>query len=169
MVVIAICGTPGTGKSLLADAFKKLNFEVIHLSRFVIENKLYQSYDNKRDAYVIDEEKFLEAINRYIESRMGKNIVIEGIGAECLPPEIVDICIVLTCEPFVLKERLEQKGFPPEKIEENLEAERFGIIFGEAVANYGSSKTIVVDTTYKSIGEVFDVILNELRKRGVVK
>ena len=100
---------------------------------------------------------------------MEKNddVVIEGIGAEVLPSKLVDICIVLTCEPFMLEKRLSERGFSYEKIQENLEAERFGVMLGEAMNNYGESKVMIFDTTYTSVEELFQVIVDELKKRGI--
>lgn len=165
MVVIAICGTPGTGKSELARLFEKCGFRVIHLSSFVIENKLYQGYDKARGAYIIDERKLVDKIKEVLEKN--DNVVIEGIGAEVLPSKLVDICIVLTCEPFMLEKRLSERGFSYEKIQENLEAERFGVMLGEAMNNYGESKVMIFDTTYTSVEELFQVIVDELKKRGI--
>ena len=166
MVVIAICGTPGTGKSSLAERFRRLGFKVIHLSKYVIDEKLYSNYDKRRDAYIIDEDKLMEAIRR--EASLSDKLVIEGIGAEILPKNLVDICIVLTCEPYVLEERLSKKGFSPQKIAENLEAERFGVILMEALNNYGRERTIILDTTYRDVDELFNVIMDELRKRRII-
>lgn len=165
MVVIAICGTPGTGKSKLAELFGKDGFYVINLSKFVIENRLYGGYDKKRDAYIIDEQRLAEGIKEVITRH--SNVVIEGIGAEALPKDIVDVCIVLTCEPFMLEERLLERGFPQEKIQENLEAERFGVIMGEALSNYGEFKVMILDTTYTPIEELYKVIVDELERRGL--
>jgi len=165
LVVIAICGTPGTGKSELAKLFGKNGFCVIHLSRFVIENMLYQGYDKRRGAYIIDEERLVGKLKDILSKY--KDVVIEGVGAEAIPSKLVDICIVLTCEPFMLERRLTERGFPYEKIQENLEAERFGIILGEAISNYGRSKVMVFDTTYTSIEELYRVVVDELRRRGI--
>jgi len=165
LVVIAICGVPGTGKSRLAELFSKNGFYAVHLSQLVVENKLYDGYDKKRDAYIINEHKLVRKVKEIVAKH--SNVVVEGIGAEALPSDIVDVCIVLTCEPFELERRLLERGFPHEKIEENLEAERFGIILGEALSNYGESKIMVLDTTYTSTEELYRVIVNELRKRGL--
>lgn len=167
MVVIIICGTPGAGKSSLADRFKSLGFEVVHLSVFVVKNRLYQGYDKVRRAYIIDEDKMINALKKFIEER--DKVVIEGVGAEILPNEIVDICIVLTCQPFVLEQRLLERGYSMEKITENLDAERFGVILADVMSNYDKSKIIIMDTTYKEMDEIFDTICKELRRRGLIE
>jgi len=166
MPVIVICGTPGTGKSSIADMFADYGFHVIHLSKFVIERGLYRDYDKRREAYVVDEDKLLEELGRLLKEK--KKVVIEGISAEILPRDWVDLCIVLTCEPYVLEKRLLERNFPVSKVEENLEAERMGVILGDALSNYGEAKIIVLDTTHRGPREVFKVILDELRRREII-
>ncbi len=151
----------------MADALSRMGFRVIHLSKLVVEERLYRAYDKRRQAYIIDEERLAERMRKLAD--IDGLVIVEGIGAEALPPDIVSLCIVLTCEPFALRERLERRNFPPEKIEENLEAERFGIILGEAISNYGSSKVIVIDTTYREISDIVGEILDELKKRGIIQ
>jgi len=166
MPLIAICGTPGTGKSELAERLSKENFKVIHLSKFVIENRLYLGYDEKRHAYIIDEDGLAEEIRKV--SAKHDRLIVEGVGAEGLPSDIVDLCIVLTCEPSVLRMRLSLRELPDEKIEENLEAERFGVVLGEAISNYGASKVVVIDTTYEAIESIARVVIGELHRRGII-
>ncbi|MEX0568913.1 MAG: adenylate kinase family protein [Candidatus Njordarchaeota archaeon] len=166
MVVIAICGTPGTGKSSLAEKFRSLGFEVVHLTEFVVRNELYQGYDKKRGSYIIDEDRMINALK--IVFRNSENVVVEGLGAEILPKDIVDMCIVLTCQPFVLEQRLLERGYGQEKIDENLDAERFGVILADVMANYDKSKIIIIDTTYREMDEIFEDICNELARRGII-
>lgn len=167
MVVIAICGSPGTGKSTFADMLSSYGFHVIHLSKFVIENKLYCGYDRQRSAYIIDEDRLRKKLGGIISTK--KSVIIEGIGAEALPSDWVDLCIVLVCEPYVLRERLERRGFSQDKIDENLEAERFGVILGEAISNYGKSKLVVIDTSNGDFEKIVGVIIDEIRRRGLLR
>ncbi|MHA1665142.1 MAG: adenylate kinase family protein [Candidatus Njordarchaeales archaeon] len=160
MKIIIICGSPGTGKTTLANLLAKKGFKIIHLSEFVIKEHLYSDYDYERDSYIIDPKRLVKRI-LLIAHKESRPIVVEGIGADLLPKKYVSLCIVLTCEPGELERRLKEKKYPPEKIWENLEAERLNIILGEALDKYGK-KTLVIDTTNRSPEEVLEIILNKI-------
>ena len=163
MVIIAICGTPGTGKTTIATYLKKYGFEVINLSKFVIKNKLYIGYDAERDSYIMDPDKVVEALKNFLSQGKNRNLVIEGIGAESLPEDIVDICAVLTCDPKVLQQRLKEKGYNNKKIEENLEAERFSEILIDALENF-KEKVITFNTAKSKPDEIVEKILEKIRE-----
>ncbi len=163
MVVIAICGSPGTGKTTIANYFKEYGFYVLNISQFIIDNELYIGYDAKRDSYIIDETLFLTRIKEFIANNSDKNIVIEGIGAEILPKDLIDYCIVLTCDIRVLKKRLESKGYNKRKIEENLEAEKFSEILIDAMENFGE-KVLTFDTSKESPQDIFNRIMEKIKE-----
>jgi len=165
--MIIICGTPGTGKTEVAKRLSRFGFTVIHLSEFIIREKLYLNYDVKRNYYVIDPEKMIKRIHQIKEQE--KKLIIEGVGAELIPPEYVDLCIVLICEPKELEKRLLSKGFSRDKISENLEAERLSIVWGEALDRYGQEKVFVIDTTNLSVDEIVNIVLDELSRRGLIR
>lgn len=165
--LIIICGTPGTGKTEVAKRLKKYTFDVIHLSDLVIREKLYLKYDAKRETYVIDPDKLVKKIIE-IKNNATKKLIVEGVGAEIIPRELVDICFVLICEPKELGRRLREKGYSLDKVEENLEAERLNLIWGDALDNYGPSKVVVIDTTNLTINDVVQRILSEIRNRNII-
>ena len=164
--MILICGTSGTGKTELAKRLKEYGFKVIHLPELVIREKLYLNYDEERQSYVIDPQKVIKRIVE-LERKSSEPLVVEGIGAEIIPSKYVDLCIVLICEPRELRRRLRLKGFPDEKIEENLEAERLSLIWGEALDKYGNNKVVVLDTTNIGVDDLVKIVLEELKKRGL--
>lgn len=165
--LIIICGTPGTGKTGVANRLKKMGFRILHLSDLVIREKLYLKYDEERDSYVIDPDKLIRKIIE-IKEKTTKPLIIEGVGAEIIPKELVDLCFVLICEPKELERRLKAKGYSKEKIDENLEAERLNLIWGEALDNYGADKVIVIDTTNLTEEEVARRIISEIKKRKIL-
>jgi len=166
--LIVICGTPGTGKTEVAKRLKRYTFNVIHLSDLVIREKLYLKYDEERDSYVIDPDKLIRKLIE-LKDKIPKKLVVEGVGAEIIPRDLVDLCFVLICEPKELERRLREKGYTLDKIKENLEAERLSLVWGEALDNYGSNKVVVIDTTNLTVDEVVQRILSEIKNRKIIE
>ena len=77
--------------------------------------------------------------------------------------------VVLRCEPKVLRERLRVRGYPPERVVENLEAELIGVVSAEAYRTFGTGKTFEFDTTStgpdKAAGSVLAILRGEARPR----
>ena len=68
MEVIAVTGTPGTGKTALSKKLaKKLDFYYIDVNNLIAKNKLYEGYDKKRKTKIVDVKKLngklMEEIN----------------------------------------------------------------------------------------------------------
>jgi len=149
-MIVAITGTPGTGKTSVCKA---LGLEYLDLNRIVEEERFYTGVDPKRGSLIAD----LERLKEYVwhESERNDVLVIEGHLAHLLEPEVA---IVLRANPSVLAERLKQKGFPPQKIQENVEAETLDIILAEAVER--------CETVYEmdTSGENVDVIAARVRE-----
>ncbi|MCS7384279.1 MAG: AAA family ATPase, partial [archaeon GB-1867-097] len=76
---IIIQGTPGTGKSTIAERLsKKLGIKHIDISRLVIEEKLYVEVDRERsDSKVANIDKLTEKIVNILENS-GKDVIVEG-------------------------------------------------------------------------------------------
>jgi adenylate kinase len=67
-MIIAITGTPGTGKSYLGKKLaEKLNFTHIDLNKIIKERKIYDKYDRKRDTYVVDIKKLRKFISKELK------------------------------------------------------------------------------------------------------
>ncbi len=147
-MIIAITGTPGVGKSVVAKKLSKLiGYESLDLNKIIKKEKLYSGYDSKRKSYVVDIRK--------LKSRliMGNDTIIDGHLAHFLKADKV---FVLRCAPKVLIRRLAKKKWNKAKVEENLEAELIGVIATEARERY--KKVYDVDTTRKSPAAVARLI-----------
>ena len=59
MVLFALTGTPGTGKSTLSAELRSRGYDVIDGKEFIRENGLLGEYDAERDTYEVD----LDALN----------------------------------------------------------------------------------------------------------
>ena len=139
MVKIAISGTPGTGKTSLANL---LGFEVRHLNELAQEYELYSGCDIKRDTVEVDLEK-LKKVVQNIKTEEEDILIVEGHMAHLMP---VDRIIILRTDPQILERRLEKRGYSGEKIEENLEAEALDVILVEAVET--GKDVSEIDTTH---------------------
>lgn len=128
---VFITGTPGTGKSSLAaslgDRFSHPVFNVGVKARVM---GLIESHDDEYDADVIDESS-VERIAQAIE-RKHDDFILEGHMAHYAKPRDGAILICATCPIEILKERLIERGYGPEKVRENLDAEIFQVCRTEA-------------------------------------
>ncbi|RMF55048.1 AAA family ATPase [Candidatus Woesearchaeota archaeon] len=142
-MIIAVSGTPGTGKSTLAkELAKALRYYYVDVLKFIKENKLSDGFDKERDCEIIDVKKLNKALEKFLKS---KNAVVDSHLSHNLPKKLVDICIITKCELKELRRRLELRKYSEKKIRENLEAEIFDTCYQEA--DQKGHKTIVVDTT----------------------
>lgn len=148
--MIALSGTPGTGKSVIADALEKKGIFVIRATNTVGSYRL--GPDPDRDTDIIDDEK-------WVQEFLPIDGVVEGHLSHLLP---ADRIIILRCRPDILRERLLKRGYSKDKVAENVEAELLDIILAEAAEIHGLEKIYEIDTTEKEIifvtGIVEDVI-----------
>lgn len=159
--VIAISGTPGTGKSAVgALVSRSLGFELIELGSLVFEKKLYIGYDDERQSYIIDEPRLREHLRRLAAER--GNLLVIGHYSEIVDDDVLDKIVVLRVNPIELAERLRRRGWPPEKVLENVEAELLGVCTGNALLEHPSEKVCEVDASGKDAEvvsrEVIEVI-----------
>jgi len=147
MAAIAVTGTPGTGKTELSkELAKQLGYKYIDVNKIIKKEDLEESYDKKRDTYVVDAKKLSKALDKCIKEN--KDVVIDSHMSHEADPKLIDWCIVTKCDTDVLRERLKKKGYNSEKVQENIDAEILDICREEA-ARY-DHKILVVDTTKKT-------------------
>ena len=144
-LVVAVSGTPGTGKSVFARTLtNELNARLIDLSALIEEKGIY-----KLDAdgtKVANLRRMREEFTSVIKGSSG-SVVVEGLLAHLLPKRDLSHVIVLRSKPGVLERRLRARGYSKAKTRENVEAEALDIILWEAVQGHGISKVYEIDTT----------------------
>ena len=154
-MIIAVSGTPGTGKTEIAKALaERLKWKFIDLNKLAEENQFYLGYDEKRGCKIVD----IEKTRKEIEKLKG-NCVLESHYAHDMPADTV---IILRANPGELRKRLEKRGWSGEKIEENIEAEIMEVCKTEALEQ--GKKVKEVDTTGKSVSQVVEEIIKILNK-----
>lgn len=149
-MLVALTGTPGTGKSTVAAAVRTKGWNVLEVNELARRHGLLRGKDPARDSYEVDPEELQEALGRegYAEG------ILVGHLAHLLD---VDMVIVLRCRPEALAVRLERRGWPAAKIRENVLAEALDIILAEAM---GSGVPVFeVDTTGLGQEETAEAVL----------
>lgn len=142
-MIIAITGTPGTGKSTVAPRVAdELGYDLVDLNQLIENNDISDEYDEERNSAMVDPTTLNSALEQELDS--STDYVIDGHLAHHL--DNIGIVIVLRTSPDELQERLEQKGWDEKKVEENVMAERLDTILQEAANRY-PDETFEVDTT----------------------
>jgi adenylate kinase len=67
---ILICGTPGTGKSVLSSTLcERCSLHHIDVSEFVKKNSLFEEFDEEFQTYIVDEDKVSTLLSDFHPSR----------------------------------------------------------------------------------------------------
>jgi adenylate kinase len=145
-MMVGITGTPGTGKSAVADELISRGYTVV--SATATANPFITAYDAERDTREID-------LDAWVASFQPVEGFVEGHLAHYLP---CGRLVVLRCHPRVLSKRLEERGYARQKIMENAEAEAIDVILIESVEEAGEGNILEIDTTDRSVKETADMI-----------
>jgi len=150
--MILICtGTPGTGKTELSkELAKQLKIKYVDVNKIIDKEKLAESYDENRETLVVDEKKLAKALIAH--TKKNKNMIIDSHMSHELPAKHADWCIITRCDPATLRKRLVRKGYPKEKVQENVDAEILNICLDEAEQK--GHKLVVVNTTRQSAKKI---------------
>lgn len=144
---IALTGTPGTGKSTIADLIDE-GFKVFHVND-LIKDGYNDGVDDEKNCLIADIEK-LATFSRGLKG----DVILESHVSHLLP---ADIIIVLRASPTALRKRLEGRGWSEVKVRENVEAEALDIILIESMSL--NKKVYEIDTTNMTPMQVRDAVL----------
>jgi len=148
-MIIALTGTPGTGKTTVCEVIKehslyRKKYSIIDVNRLVLDEKLYTGKDESRDTYEADMDKLEERVKQEIEQKpQDMDIIMEGHLSHLLPADAV---IVLRAHPVALRKRLgKRKNYSFQKVKENADAEALDVILVEAAQ--GNKNVFEINTT----------------------
>jgi adenylate kinase len=154
---IILTGTPGTGKTSVAEALgKALKLPVTNINDVVKTKKLAIKHNKARQTSIVD----LKKLRKELLKHTG---IIEGhLACEfSLPGGIV---FVLRCEPHKLLRRMAKRGYSRAKMEENALAE--ALDYCTIVAEKHYSTVIDVDTTKRTVKQTAKRVEAVLRHKA---
>ena len=158
MTLVAITGTPGTGKSTVADELRSRGYTVVDLKRHIIENGLMGDLDEERDTHEVD----LDALNDSLEVYHGEGLTfMEGHLSHYMDCSTI---IVLRCSPQVLARRLRERGYSERKVRENVQSEILDVILCEATD--GEIPVFEIDSTGLDVAGTADAIEKIVKGEG---
>ena len=134
-MLVAITGTPGTGKSSVCDILALRGYHIVDLDAAAKEMGLTEA-DEDGDT-IVDVEALADRL--HVATKVA---FLKSHYAHLVPANLI---VVLRCHPEQLWRRLAARGWPLEKIRENVEAEAIDVILQEAVAR--GPPVFEVDTT----------------------
>ncbi len=139
--IVALTGSPGTGKSTLAAQLEQEGVQIVTV----------EAVARQVDA-LIQHQGILEIETSKLEAWTwlgSETCVIDGHLSYYCP---IDAIIVLRCNPSKLRQRLSKReGYGPEKIESNVEWEILAGVWSELITLHPKVKVLEIDTTDKQI------------------
>ena len=160
-MIIAITGTPGTGKTSVAKKLVMEGYIVLDLNRIACENNFLLGRDEKRNSNIVD----IDKLNLFIKKNYSKFdiVFVEGHLSHLL--KCVDKLVVLRLEPSQLKKHLKKKRWNEKKIKENLESEILDIVLCESVEIHLKDNISELNVTNKSVDEIVSIIIDLVKDR----
>ncbi len=156
MVLYALSGTPGTGKTSVSKELRSRGYDVIDGKEFISEHGLRGSYDESRDTYEVDLELLNDALEMFRSSE-GIHILDSHLShfMDCRG------AVILRCHPDVLADRLRARGYSEDKVRENVQAEILDeITFEAAECEFDTAEVDTSSCTASESADAVEKILN---------
>jgi adenylate kinase len=169
-MIIALTGTPGTGKTTVCEFIKEHSlyrdkYRIIDLHKLIMDEKLYTGRDEIRDTYIADMERLKARVSELIKQTPdGMDTVMEGHISHYLPSDVI---IVLRAAPVALRKRLgKRREYSFDKVKENSDAEALDVILVESVES--SDRVFEINTTDMNLISVVKSVVEiiESLKKG---
>tara|TARA_B000000565_G_scaffold168623_1_gene127593 strand:- start:776 stop:1324 length:549 start_codon:yes stop_codon:yes gene_type:complete len=157
---IAITGTPGTGKTSLSKIFSSKQIKVISVKELAEELGFLGELDASDGSREID----IHRLSDEWEHNDSGMVVVEGHLSHFLD---VDAIIILRCNPKILQNRLEKRGYSEQKVRANTEWELVSGIWSELLEFEIEAPILEIDTTNKNSEEVYEEAIVWLQQEPI--
>ncbi len=152
-MLVAVTGTPGTGKTSACDVLARRGYIIVDLDDVARKNRLIVGRDEGRHTDEVDVDALRDGL------RIPAKVAF--LRSHYAHEMDVDLTIVLRCRPSVLRRRLEARAWPAAKVRENVEAEAIDVITQAAVER--PAPVYELDTTDRTAAQTADSILEIMR------
>ncbi len=149
-MLVAISGTPGTGKTAVCEKLRKDGHKVVDLNELAYDSNSVIGVDPERDVDIVD----TDALRLKVREFENELVFLDGHFSHLMD---VDVAIILRCNPDELKRRLEKKQWKESKIRENVEAEAVDAITVESTDS--NAETLEIDTTNKDADQTAEDVI----------
>ncbi len=153
-----ITGNPGVGKHTISKELSKLvSLPMADLNKIAQDFGLFEKNDETNDVDV-------EKLAKIIQEKFSKPSIFVGhLAPYVLPSNKIKKVIVLRKNPYDLIKIYEERGYSKNKIKDNLGSEVLGVIFHDAVNQFGAEKTVQIDVSTKNISETIKKVMDSFK------
>jgi len=145
-VKVIITGTPGTGKSTIAEKLSEdISVEILDIKKLIRKIKAYRTNGNGEKEVIIP--KFRNALKKELKNK--KDWIIES-HLLCEIKLNSDFVFVFRCKKNELEKRLKKRKYNKKKIEDNLMVELLDYCYLKSKNNL-NGKLFELDTSNKSV------------------
>lgn len=151
---IAVTGTPGVGKTLVAEELSNV-LELTHIDVSKVASEMGAVLEDE-DSSVVDVDILKEKIDEM------DDIIIDSHFAEVFD---VDYVFVLRCEPEILFNRLVKRGYSEKKVKENVMAEILDYCLMNALEHHPADR--IFEITKDAVKEIVSIVENPSREKSL--